>query len=98
VIKNTDWREAGLIRLNKSELRFRLEVSRTIANEFQQQSQGRQKWRIKGDGNLRWRQIPTEEVIVPEPYFEPMPVTGQALTNEEARVKSMLEAKVRAPK
>jgi predicted neuraminidase len=48
--------------------------------------------------NLRWRQIPTEEVIVPEPYFEPMPVTGQALANEEARVKSMLEAKAKAPK
>lgn len=43
--------------------------------------------------NLRWREIPEDEVIDPEPYFEPMPVTGEALKKEEARVKSMLEAK-----
>ena len=46
--------------------------------------------------NLRWREIPKDEVIVPEPYFEPMPVTGQALAKEEARVKAMLEAKEKA--
>lgn len=43
--------------------------------------------------NLRWRTIPEDEVIVPEPYFEPLPVTGAALKKEEARVKSMLKAK-----
>ncbi|WP_390621412.1 family 16 glycoside hydrolase [Rubripirellula reticaptiva] len=48
--------------------------------------------------NLRWREIPQDEVIVAEPYFEPMPVTGQALAKEEARVKAMLEAKEKAAK
>ena len=48
--------------------------------------------------NLRWREIPKDEVIVPESYFEPMPVTGQALAKEEARVKDMLEAKEKAAK
>ena len=43
--------------------------------------------------NLRWRTISAEEVIEPEPYFEPTPVTGEALKKEEARVKSMLKAK-----
>jgi hypothetical protein len=46
--------------------------------------------------NLRWRELPKDEVIVPEPYFEPMPVTGQALAKEEARGKAMLEAKEKA--
>ena len=46
--------------------------------------------------NLRWRELPKDEVIVPEPYFEPMPVTGQALSKEEARVKAMLEAREKA--
>ncbi len=46
--------------------------------------------------NLRWREIPKDEIIVPEPYFEPMPVTGQALAKEEARVTSMLQAKDKA--
>jgi hypothetical protein len=46
--------------------------------------------------NLRWRVIPKDEVIVPEPYFEPMPVTGQALAQEQARVKAMLEAREKA--
>jgi hypothetical protein len=46
--------------------------------------------------NLRWRKIPKDEVIVPEPYFEPLPVTGQALRKEEARVKAMLEDKEKA--
>ncbi|GEM_PF-1016555 len=48
--------------------------------------------------NLRWREIPEGEVIVPAPDFEPMPVTGQALAKEEARVKSMLQAKQKAAK
>ena len=43
--------------------------------------------------NLRWRTIPAEEMIEPEPYFEPLTVTGEALQKEEARVKSMLKAK-----
>ena len=46
--------------------------------------------------NLRWREIPKDEVFVPEPYFEPMSVTGEALAKEEARVKAMLEAKEKA--
>ncbi|MEZ6128588.1 MAG: family 16 glycoside hydrolase [Planctomycetaceae bacterium] len=43
--------------------------------------------------NLRWRTIPIDEVIEPEPYFEPMPVTGEALKKEEARVRAMLKAR-----
>ncbi|WP_166823406.1 family 16 glycoside hydrolase [Thalassoroseus pseudoceratinae] len=42
--------------------------------------------------NLRWREIPQDEEIIPEQYFEPMPVTGSALAKEEARVKAMLRA------
>ena len=48
--------------------------------------------------NLRWREIPKDEVIVAESNFEPMPVTGQPLAKEEARVKGMLEAKAKAVK
>ncbi len=48
--------------------------------------------------NLRWREIPKDEVIVAESNFEPMPVTGQPLAKEEARVKGMLEAKAKAEK
>ena len=48
--------------------------------------------------NLRWRTIPKDEVIVPDANFEPMSVTGQALTKEEARVNSMLEAKAKSTK
>jgi len=44
--------------------------------------------------NLRWRVIPDEEVITPEPDFVPMPVTGRALEKEQARVKQMLELKM----
>ncbi|TWT95658.1 family 16 glycoside hydrolase [Neorhodopirellula pilleata] len=43
--------------------------------------------------NLRMREIPADEAVTPEPYFEPMPVTGEALAKEEARVKSMLKSK-----
>lgn len=42
---------------------------------------------------LRWREIPKTETITPDPAFEPLPVTGAALEKEQARVKSMLEAK-----
>jgi len=42
--------------------------------------------------NLRWRVIPDEEVITPDPDFIPMPVTGQALEKEQARVKQILES------
>lgn len=42
--------------------------------------------------NLRWRKIPEAEKITADPAFEPMPVTGEALEKEEARVKGMLEA------
>jgi hypothetical protein len=48
--------------------------------------------------NLSWRAIPQGETVVPEPYFEPMPVSGAALEKEEARVKAMLEAKEKAKK
>ncbi|MDF1754906.1 MAG: exo-alpha-sialidase [Verrucomicrobiales bacterium] len=43
--------------------------------------------------NLRWREIPADETVTPDPDFEPMPVTGAALEKEQARVKRMLEAK-----
>ncbi len=43
--------------------------------------------------NLRWREIPRGEVVVAEPYFEPLQVSGAALEKENARVKAMLEAK-----
>jgi hypothetical protein len=42
---------------------------------------------------LRWREIQAAETITPDPDFEPLPVSGSALEKEEARVKSMLEAK-----
>jgi len=48
--------------------------------------------------NLRWREIPSDEVIIPEPDFVPMPVTGEALAKEQARVKAMLQAKGRTSK
>lgn len=43
--------------------------------------------------NLRWRKIPDNEKITPDPDFEPLPVTGAALEKEQARVKKMLQAK-----
>ena len=42
---------------------------------------------------LRWREIPTDERLLPNPAFKPLPVTGEALAKEQARVKRMLEAK-----
>jgi hypothetical protein len=41
--------------------------------------------------NLRLRTIPTEEALVPDPAFQPLPVTGAALDKENARVRGMLE-------
>lgn len=43
--------------------------------------------------NLRWRELSGEVTIVPDPAFEPMPVTGVALEKEEERVRKMLEAR-----
>ena len=48
--------------------------------------------------NLRWREIPKGEVVVAEPYFEPLQVSGAALQKEKARVKAMLEAKEKQKK
>lgn len=42
--------------------------------------------------NLRWRELGEEEVITPDPNFEPMPVTGEALQKEEERVRKMRAA------
>lgn len=42
---------------------------------------------------VRWREIPEDEIVTPDPDFEPMPVTGSALEKEQARVKRMLETK-----
>jgi len=41
--------------------------------------------------NLRLRTIPAGEDLVPDPAFQPMPVTGAALEKENARVRAMLE-------
>ena len=41
--------------------------------------------------NLRLRTIPPSEKLSPDPDFEPMPVTGQALAKEQARVQGMLK-------
>ena len=43
--------------------------------------------------NLRWREIPAAENVTADPEFQPLPVTGEALKKEAARVKRMLEAK-----
>lgn len=42
--------------------------------------------------NLRWRKLGEKEVITADPTFEPMPVTGDALEKEEARVARMKAA------
>ena len=42
---------------------------------------------------LRWRKMETGERLEPDPQFEPLPVTGAALEKEEARVRTMLEAR-----
>jgi hypothetical protein len=48
--------------------------------------------------NLRWREIPKGEAVVPDPYFEPAPVGGAALEKEEVRVKAMLKAREKGKK
>lgn len=40
--------------------------------------------------NLRWRTIPKDEKLTPDPNFKPLPVTGLALEKENARVREML--------
>ncbi len=55
------------------------------------QDHGQDVWFRK----LRWRTIPSTEKVIPDPAFEPMPVTGEALKAEQARVKKMLEAKAK---
>lgn len=57
--------------------------------ELSLQDHGRDVW----FRNLRWRVIPDEEMITPEPDFVPMPVTGPALEKKQARVNKMLESK-----
>lgn len=42
--------------------------------------------------NLRWREIPHDEQLTADPDFIPMPVTGDALKQEQGRVRRMLEA------
>ncbi len=41
--------------------------------------------------NLRLREIPPEEKLIPDPEFQPMPIPPAALKKEEARVRRMLE-------
>ncbi len=41
--------------------------------------------------NLRWRTIPTEEALLPDPDFRPLAVPPAALEKERARVRRMLE-------
>ncbi len=52
------------------------------------QDHGQDVWFRK----LRWREIPTTEMLAPDPTFKPMPVTGAALEKEQARVRGMLES------
>ena len=42
--------------------------------------------------NLRWRVIPAEEKLTPDPKFQPLPIPPAALAKEQARVKRMVEA------
>jgi len=41
--------------------------------------------------NLRMRTLPEDEKLIPDPTFEPLPVTGVALEKENARIRGMLE-------
>jgi hypothetical protein len=43
--------------------------------------------------SLRWREIPAHEKVTADPKFKPLPVNGEALKKEQARVKRMLDAK-----
>lgn len=42
--------------------------------------------------DLRWREIPADEVIVADPDFKPMPIPPAALEKENERVRKMREA------
>lgn len=42
---------------------------------------------------LRWREIPAEETLTADPDFRPLPVTGEALKQEQERVKRMQAAR-----
>lgn len=46
--------------------------------------------------NLRWRELDADEVVTADPDFEPLPVTGDALAKEEARVAGMRAAREKA--
>ncbi len=41
--------------------------------------------------NLRLRTIPADEPLIPDPTFQPLPVTGASLEKENARVRGLLE-------
>ena len=43
--------------------------------------------------HLRWRELDEDEVVRADPTFEPMPVTGEALDKENARVERMRAAR-----
>ena len=43
--------------------------------------------------HLRWRELDKDEVVTADPDFEPMPVTGEALAAEKARVERMRSAR-----
>jgi hypothetical protein len=45
---------------------------------------------------LRWRVIPEEELVEPDPFFVPLPVTGEPLEKERARVRALLESRGRS--
>ncbi|MBT5900959.1 MAG: DUF1080 domain-containing protein, partial [Opitutaceae bacterium] len=46
---------------------------------------------------LKWREIPENEALVADPAFTPLPVTGEALQQENDRVKRMREAQTANP-
>ena len=46
--------------------------------------------------DLRWREIPASETVEPDPEFRPLEVTGEALAQEQARVRRMLAARRQA--
>ena len=46
---------------------------------------------------LKWREIPENEALVADPAFTPLPVTSEALQQENDRVKRMREAQTANP-
>ncbi|MEX2579553.1 MAG: sulfatase-like hydrolase/transferase [Verrucomicrobiales bacterium] len=42
--------------------------------------------------NIRWREIPEDETVVPDPDFSPIAAEGEGLASETARVKRMIAA------